>query len=284
MKYYEILFTLTPCTQDARDVLSALAGEAGCETFEDTETGLKAYVQQALFDESALSLALEGFPFDDTRITYTVEEAEDRDWNEQWEQEGFEPIVVANRLVIHDGRHLPAASYPLEIEIDAHMAFGTGTHETTRMICATLLDMNLEGADVLDCGCGTGILGICALKLGARHCTGYDIDEWSADNTRHNAVINHVDQQLTALCGDATLLDTIGQRFQVVMANINRNILLQDMARFRSVIVDGGTLILSGFYKNDCALLESKAQTLGLLLQHTRTDGDWACMVLRATT
>ena len=107
MKYYELLFTITPCTQDARDVLSALAGEAGCETFEDTDTGLKAYVQQALFDESALSLALEGFPFDDTCITYTISEAEDRDWNEQWEQEGFEPIVVANRLVIHDGRHLP---------------------------------------------------------------------------------------------------------------------------------------------------------------------------------
>ena len=284
MKYYELFFTIAPCTQDARDVLSALAGEAGCETFEDTETGLKAYVQQSLFDRDAMDCVLEAFPFEGVSITYTVEEAEDRDWNEQWEQEGFEPIIVANRLVIHDGRHLPSTTYPIAIEIDAHLAFGTGTHETTRMICATLLDMHLQGADVLDCGCGTGILGICALKLGARHCVGYDIDEWSADNTRHNAVINHVDQQMDALCGDATLLDGISQRFQVVMANINRNILLNDMERFRSVMADGATLILSGFYENDCALLIGKAQTLGLSHCQTRVDGDWACMVLRATT
>ena len=284
MKYYELFFTIAPCTQDARDVLSALAGEAGCETFEDTEAGLKAYVQQSLFDRDAMDCVLEAFPFEGVSITYTVEEAEDRDWNEQWEQEGFEPIIVANRLVIHDGRHLPSTTYPIAIEIDAHLAFGTGTHETTRMICATLLDMHLQGADVLDCGCGTGILGICALKLGARHCVGYDIDEWSADNTRHNAVINHVDQQMDALCGDATLLDGISQRFQVVMANINRNILLNDMERFRSVMADGATLILSGFYENDCALLIGKAQTLGLSHCQTRVDGDWACMVLRATT
>ena len=284
MKYYELFFTIAPCTQDARDVLSALAGEAGCETFEDTETGLKAYVQQSLFDRDAMDCVLEAFPFEGVSITYTVEEAEDRDWNEQWEQEGFEPIIVANRLVIHDGRHLPSATYPIAIEIDAHLAFGTGTHETTRMICATLLDMHLQGTDVLDCGCGTGILGICALKLGAHHWVGYDIDEWSADNTRHNAVINHVDQQMDALCGDATLLDGISQRFQVVMANINRNILLNDMERFRSVMADGATLILSGFYENDCALLIGKAQTLGLSHCQTRVDGDWACMVLRATT
>ena len=279
MKYYELFFTIAPCTQDARDVLSALAGEAGCETFEDTETGLKAYVQQSLFDRDAMDCVLEAFPFEGVSITYTVEEAEDRDWNEQWEQEGFEPIIVANRLVIHDGRHLPSTTYPIAIEIDAHLAFGTGTHETTRMICATLLDMHLQGADVLDCGCGTGILGICALKLGARHCMGYDIDEWSADNTRHNAVINHVDQQMDALCGDATLLDGISQRFQVVMANINRNILLNDMERFRSVMAPHAQLVLSGFYKNDCALLESKAQSLGLSLKATRTDGDWACLL-----
>ena len=102
MKYYELFFTIAPCTQDARDVLSALAGEAGCETFEDTETGLKAYVQQSLFDRDAMDCVLEAFPFEGVSITYTVEEAEDRDWNEQWEQEGFEPIIVANRLVIHD--------------------------------------------------------------------------------------------------------------------------------------------------------------------------------------
>ena len=286
MKYYEVDFTMTPCMQDAQDILSALAGEAGFETFEETETGLKAYVQQALFDEDALRLALEGFPFENITITYSIQEAEDKDWNEQWEQEGFEPIVVGNRLTIHDGRHLPSETTPLSIEIDAHLAFGTGTHETTRMICGMLLDMTLTGKRILDCGCGTGILGICALKLGADSVVGYDIDEWSADNTRHNAVINCVDDRLSALCGDASVLsdftttpDDLSSGFNLVLANINRNILLNDMQRFRSVMAPKAQLILSGFYKNDCALLESKAQTLGLSLKASRTDGDWACLL-----
>lgn len=288
MKYYELNFTISPCSQDAQDVLSALAGEAGCETFEETTTGLKAYIQQQLFDEDALKLVLDNFPFENTSISYSIQEAEDKDWNEQWEQEGFEPIIVGDgRLIIHDGRHLPQgqslnfhnSSLPTEIEIDAHLAFGTGTHETTRMICSLLLDMPLKGKRVLDCGCGTGILGICALKLGADSVVGYDIDEWSADNTRHNAVINQVDNNMTALCGDATVLDGFSTEFNLVMANINRNILLNDMERFRSVMTSGASLILSGFYKEDCALLESKAQSLGLSLQATRTDGDWACLL-----
>ena len=280
MKYYEVDFTIMPCSQDAQDILSALAGEAGFETFEETATGLKGYVQQALFDEDALQQVLDGFPFENVSLSYSIQEAEDKDWNEQWEQEGFEPIVVRDgKLVIHDGRHLPNNTAEVQIEIDAHLAFGTGTHETTRMICGMLLDMQLNGLRVLDCGCGTGILGICALKLGAASCVGYDIDEWSADNTRHNAVINRVDDHLTTLCGDASVLSGFDAEFNLVMANINRNILLNDMEHFRSVMAPGAQLILSGFYKNDCALLESKAQTLGLSLKATRTDGDWACLL-----
>lgn len=290
MKYYEVNFTIAPCSQDAQDILSALAGEAGFETFEETATGLKGYVQQVLFDENALKLALEGFPFENVTLSYSIQEAEDKDWNEQWEQEGFEPISLPlppskrkGNLIIHDGRHLPSdidlQPSSIMIEIDAHLAFGTGTHETTRMICGMLLDMQLDGLRVLDCGCGTGILGICALKLGAASAVGYDIDEWSADNTRHNAVINRVDDHLTALCGDASVLSGFGAEFNLVMANINRNILINDMEGFRSVMAPKAQLILSGFYKKDCALLESKAQTLGLSLKATRTDGDWACLL-----
>ena len=306
MKYYEIDCTLTPCSQDAQDVLSALLGEVGCESFEETPDGLKAYIQQSFYDENALRQAVEGFPFDAVNIIYKVREAEDRDWNEQWEQEGFEPIEVRSKkdeercILIHDGRHIDSSILHLPstiaIEIDAHLAFGTGTHETTRMICQTLLDMSLTDdlspqTTVLDCGSGTGILGICALKLGAASCVSYDIDEWSADNTRHNAVINHVDDRLTALCGDASLLingsllssfaaeSATTRGFSLVLANINRNILLQDMPHFVSVMTPKATLILSGFYQEDCAQLESKAQTLGLQLAATKTDGDWACMI-----
>lgn len=281
---------MQPCTQDAQDILSALAGEAGFETFEETATGLKGYVQQALFDEDVLQQVLEGFPFENVALSYSIQEAEDKDWNEQWEQEGFEPISLPlppskrkGNLIIHDGRHLPSdisfQPSSIMIEIDAHLAFGTGTHETTRMICSTLLEMELAGTRVLDCGCGTGILGICALKVGAASVVGYDIDEWSADNTRHNAVINHVDDRLTALCGDANVLSGFSAEFNVVLANINRNILLNDMEHFRSVLAPHAQLVLSGFYKNDCALLESKAQSLGLSLKATRSDGDWACLL-----
>lgn len=306
MKYFEVNMTIEPCSQDAQDLLAALTAEAGFETYEETETGLKGYVQQALFDEETLKSVLAGFPIENTHIAYHVQEAEDKDWNEQWEQEGFEPIEVRGEklevrgekedgrgkmedrlLVIHDGRHLPSALTshlsPLttEIEIDAHMAFGTGTHETTRMICGQLLSMNLEGKRILDCGCGTGILGICALKLGADSCVGYDIDEWSSDNTRHNAVINHVDDRLEALCGNATLLGRFAPEFDVVLANINRNILLQDMERFVSVMAPGATLILSGFYQADCQMLEEKARSLGLQLSTIHHDGDWACCLFK---
>lgn len=283
MKYFEVKFSIKPLNGDACDLLAAIAGEAGFETFENTDDGLTGYVQQALFDQQALDSVLQQLPMPDVSVSYTVREAEDRDWNEQWEQEGFEPITVDNRLVIHDGRHLPAttngAVAPLLIEIDAHLAFGTGTHETTQMVCATLLDTDLTDKRILDCGCGTGILGITAMKLGAHQCVGYDIDEWSVDNTRHNAVINSVD--VTPLLGDASILNKVEGTFDIVVANINRNILLQDMPAFRQKMATGAKLILSGFYTEDIPLLQEKAAKLGLSLTAQKVCNDWACIVLQ---
>ena len=279
MKYFEVDFTISPYSADASDVLAAMAGEVGFETFEETVTGLKGYVQQSLFDVSVLKTALEDFPFEDTTISYEIREAEDRDWNEQWEQEGFEPIVISENLIIHDGRHLPDSTPDIAIEIDAKLAFGTGTHETTRMICSTLLELQPKGR-VLDCGTGTGILSICALKLGAQEAIGYDIDEWSVDNARHNAVINQIDNRFTSLLGDASILNKVEGTFDLVMANINRNILLNDMPQFVSKMNADATLILSGFYTDDCQTLIEKAQTLGLTLQQQKEDQQWACLVL----
>lgn len=279
MKYFEVEFTISPYSADAADLFASLAGEAGFETFEETETGLKGYVQQSFFDEDALRECIEDFPFEGTSIIYNVREAEDRDWNEQWEQEGFEPIVIADQLVIHDGRHLPEVDSKVQIEIDAKLAFGTGTHETTRMICTQLL--KLAKGRVLDCGTGTGILSICALKLGATEAVGYDIDEWSVDNARHNAVINRVDDRFTSLLGDAKILENIDEKFDIVLANINRNILLADMPMFVSKMHEGSLLILSGFYSDDCEILIEKAHSIGLKLVSKTTDHDWACLVLK---
>lgn len=283
MKYYEVNFTIeapAELMQDARYILSALAGEAGFETFEDTDEGVKGYVQQGLFDEALLKALIGDFPLPSCTVAYTVSEAEDKDWNEQWEQQGFEPIVVNDTLVIHDGRHLPSDIRPqTSIEIDAHLAFGTGTHETTRMMVGQLMSLDLTDKRVLDCGTGTGILGIAALKLGAREAVGYDIDEWSADNARHNAVINMVDGQFTSLLGDASILKEVSGQFDVVLANINRNILLNDMEAFVGKMAPHSTLLLSGFYEQDIPMLEEKAASLGLKKQTQQHDGDWACLM-----
>ncbi|MBQ9649198.1 MAG: 50S ribosomal protein L11 methyltransferase [Prevotella sp.] len=308
MKYFEVKFTLSPYSTDASDVLSAMAGEAGFESFEETSDGLLGYVQQQLYSAEALQEVLSDFPFEEVSITYDVREAEDRDWNEQWEQEGFEPIVISRKeegysrseecgvksentfegIIIHDGRHLPTElsslhtphSSFLEIEIDARQAFGTGTHETTRMICAEIIQY-ASGARILDCGTGTGILSICALKLGASEAIGYDIDEWSVDNARHNAVINHVDDRFTSLLGDATILNKVEGTFNLVLANINRNILLNDLPQFRQKMAPGACLILSGFYTADTPLLIEKAATLGLTLQQQKEENDWACLIFK---
>ena len=313
MKYFEVEFTISPYSVDASDLLAALVGEVGFESFEESPTGLLGYVQQSLFSEEALQESLADFPFEGVSIRYDIREAEDRDWNEAWENEGFEPIVISRSeelfsrseecgvwsentlegIVIHDGRHLLAdVTSLLEIEIDARQAFGTGTHETTRMICSALLDLfsaknpSSSASDnspssfhfplsskekpstrVLDCGTGTGILSICALKLGAQEAIGYDIDEWSVDNARHNAVINRVDDRFTSLLGDATILNKVEGTFDLVLANINRNILLADMPAMREKMAPGARLILSGFYTADAPLLIGKAATLGLTLE-----------------
>lgn len=282
MKYFEVDFQLSPLSQDACDILAALTADAGFETFEETQHGIRGYVQQPLLDRQALEDIVNNFPIMGTNIIYTINKAEDKDWNEQWEQEGFEPIIVGNnRLAIHDGRHLPSQPADISVEIDARLAFGTGTHETTQMICEWMLDMPMKDLRVMDAGCGTGILGIVALKLKASHVTAYDIDEWSSDNTHHNAVINRVDSQLSVYCGDASLLDSKTADYDLVLANINRNILLNDMPHFCQIMKQDAKLILSGFYTEDIPLLEARGKELGLTLTGTKNRDKWASIIMQ---
>lgn len=282
MKYFEVDFQLSPLSQDACDILAALTADAGFETFEETQHGIRGYVQQPLLDRQALEDIVNNFPIMGTNIIYTINKAEDKDWNEQWEQEGFEPIIVGNnRLAIHDGRHLPSQPADISVEIDARLAFGTGTHETTQMICEWMLDMPMKGLRVMDAGCGTGILGIVALKLKASHVTAYDIDEWSSNNTRHNAVINRVDSQLSVYCGDASLLDSKTADYDLVLANINRNILLNDMPHFCQIMKQDAKLILSGFYTEDIPLLEARGKELGLTLTGAKNRDKWASIIMQ---
>ena len=292
MKYYEVNFRIEApqqSVQTCRDVLSAMAGDIGFEAFEDTAGGMKGYVQQQLFSKEALNAILADFPVPRCTLSYTVGEAEYSDWNEQWEQRGFDPIVVGH-FVIHDGKHLPLASATslptggqsqLEIEIHARQAFGTGTHETTRMMVGTIAETEMTGKRVLDCGTGTGILAIAALKAGADEAVGYDIDEWSTENARHNAVLNGVDRRFTIVNGDASVLDSVEHSFDVVLANINRNILLADMQAMAAKLKPGGILVISGFLTQDTGLLLDKAKSLSLRLEKQRQEAGWICLKLR---
>ena len=287
MKYLVAKFkiaTSEDLLQVCKDLLADSAAEAGFESFEETQEGLEAYVQKELFDKDALDASIADFPIEGTDISYTIEDAEDKDWNEEWEEQGFDPICVDDQVLIYDAKHpeLHPATSPdhIEIGIEAKLAFGTGNHETTRMIVSTLLNMNLYKMRVLDCGCGTGILGLVASKLGASEVVGYDIDEWSVENAKHNAQLNGVDN-LEVYFGNASVINHISGVFDVVLANINRNILLEDMKSFRGVLNEGGYMILSGFYEEDIPVLLEKAKEFGLYESGRRTDNNWACLVLK---
>ena len=287
MKYLVAKFkiaTSEDLLQVCKDLLADSAAEAGFESFEETQEGLEAYVQKELFDKDALDASIADFPIEGTDISYTIEDAEDKDWNEEWEEQGFDPICVDDQVLIYDAKHpeLHPTTSPdhIEIGIEAKLAFGTGNHETTRMIVSTLLNMNLYKMRVLDCGCGTGILGLVASKLGANEVVGYDIDEWSVENAKHNAQLNGVDN-LEVYFGNASVINHISGVFDLVLANINRNILLEDMKSFRGVLNEGGYMILSGFYEEDIPVLLEKAKEFGLYESGRRTDNNWACLVLK---
>lgn len=268
--------------QIARDLLTDALGEAGFETFEDTEDGIKGYVQESLFDENAMNDVISNFMLPDVSISANIQEAEYKNWNEEWEEAGFERININDSITIYDARHDDGNGIAsgISIGIETKQAFGTGTHETTRMIVSTLLNIELKGKRVLDCGCGTGILGIAASKLGASEVVGYDIDEWSSENAIHNAELNGVGN-MKVMLGDASVLKSVEGKFDVVLANINRNILLADMPAFVSVMADESLLILSGFYASDVDLLIEKASSLGLSKIYSKSDSEWTCLVLK---
>lgn len=268
--------------QIARDLLTDALGEAGFETFEDTEDGIKGYVQESLFDENAMNDVISNFMLPDVTINASIQEAEYKNWNEEWEEAGFERININDSITIYDARHDDGNGIAsgISIGIETKQAFGTGTHETTRMIVSTLLNIDIKGKRVLDCGCGTGILGIAASKLGASKVVGYDIDEWSSENAIHNAELNGVGN-MKVMLGDASVLKSVEGKFDVVLANINRNILLADMPAFVSVMADDSLLILSGFYASDVDLLIEKASSLGLSKIDSKSDSEWTCLVLK---
>lgn len=266
----------------AADLLADMAADCGFEAFTGDRHDLVGYAQTEEFDKEALDNIIADFPIEGITITYAAEKAPDEDWNKQWEENGFEPIEIGDKCIIYDakretpGTHADDSRMPIYIE--AKQAFGTGTHETTQMIVEQLTGMDLKGKCVLDCGCGTGILSIAAAKLGADKVVAYDIDEWSVENTRHNAALNGVEEKIEVLHGNVTVLNHISGLYDIVLANINRNILLADMGEFCKAMRHGTTLIISGFYADDMPLLTEEASKHDLCNTSHTSVNNWTCM------
>lgn len=279
MKYLEFTFRTIPCTEVANDVLSAVLAEAGFESFVEQPDGINAYIQKDLYNESVLKEALADFPLPDVQTEYSYTEAEDKNWNEEWEKNFFQPIVIDNRCVIHSTFHkdIPQAEY--DIVINPQMAFGTGHHETTSLIIGELLDSDLQGKSLLDMGCGTSILAILARMRGAAPCTAIDIDEWCVRNSLENIELNGVDD-IVVFQGDVSSLRDKGP-FDIIIANINRNILLNDMKHYVGHMNEDGTLLMSGFYVNDIPVIQAEAERNGLHLVRYREKNRWAAVLFR---
>ena len=276
MKYLEFAFHTTPCTEVVNDVLSAVLGEVGFESFVEQADGITAYIQKDLYSENALKEALANFPLPDTQVEYTYQEAEDKDRNEEWEKNFFQPIIIGDRCVIHSTFHhdIPQADY--DIVINPQMTIDTGHHETTRLIIGELLDNDLQGKSLLDMGCGTSILAILARMRGAAPCTAVDIDEWCVRNSLENIELNGVDR-ISVFQGDASLLKD-QEPFDVIIANINRNILLNDMKRYVSCMHPGSELYMSGFYVDDIPVIQAEAEHNGLRFVHHKEKNRWAAV------
>ena len=248
MKYLEFTFRTSPCTETVNDVLAAILGDAGFESFVEQEDGIAAYIQKDLYDETTVKTAIAEFPLP----------------------------VIGDRCVIHSTFHHDVPQTEYDIVINPQMAFGTGHHETTSLIIGELLDSDLQGKSLLDMGCGTSILAILARMRGAAPCTAIDIDEWCVRNSLENIELNHVDK-ISVSQGDASSLNGLGP-FDVIIANINRNILLNDMKQYVRCMHPGSELYMSGFYVDDIPLIQAEAERNGLQFVHHQEKNRWAAV------
>lgn len=276
--YREVRFDITPCSEDACDLLAAFLGDIGYETFVPDATGLTAYVPEAMWSKDALDAIINDFPME---VSITAKDAfvEGRDWNSEWERNYFQPIIVGSKCVIHSTFHhdIPKAEY--DIVIDPKMAFGTGHHATTSQVIEGILDTDLEGRSVIDMGTGTAILSILAAMRGAKTVTGIEIDEFAYANAIENVATNGVSDIVTLINGDASALADVAPA-DVFLANINRNVILNDFERYAERLKTGGTMILSGFYDDDIPMLEDAATPLGLSIIKVSTRDKWTALTL----
>lgn len=275
MNYTEVSFTIEPYEEAIADALMAELGNIGYDGFSYTDEGFTAYIPSKDFNSEAIAgLQLLQYFSEHYRIITSVQEIEDQDWNKVWEED-FTPILVDNRILVRAGFHDTIPGIEYEIIIEPKMSFGTGHHSTTALMLRAILESAgyIKGKRVLDMGCGTGILSIMAAKVGAREVTGIDIDEWAYNNAMEN-IRNNGLNNIAIRIGDAALLQD-EQPFDVILANINRNILLNDMEHYTAKLNQEGHLIMSGFYVQDLPMIREKAESLGLSFEGFHEEKQW---------
>ena len=278
MDYIKVTFRTEDVEEWANDLLASMLGEVGFESFEETSHGIVGYCPAPSFDEEAMKQIVAELPIADTSlIAYRIETIADQNWNAVWEQNGYEPIEVSGECIIHGSNKEVSQEYKYDIIINPVQSFGSGYHETTRMILTYLLDMDITDKAVLDMGCGTGVLGILTCLRGAGSLVAIDIDEWSWRNAIENIEANDI-EGAEVIHGDASQLAEFPNCFDIVLANINRNILLNDMEAYISTMTDGAQLIMSGFYLEDLNMIRAKAEFLGLHYLDHHTDNDWTAV------
>lgn len=275
MNYLEFQFSVSPNNEINADILSAMLGEIGFESFVSTDKGIDAYIQTSLYDENNVKEVIENFPME-ASISFTSNEVIAQNWNEEWEKHYFQPIIIEQKCVIHSSFHKDIPQTEYDILIDPKMSFGTGHHETTSLMLTFLLEEELSNKSFLDMGCGTAVLAILASKKGANPITAIDIDEWATDNANENIRLNDTNN-IKILLGDASLLQN-ENNFDIIFANINRNILLNDMHNYVAKLNDNGHLFMSGFYKQDIPVIEEEANRLGLKLIDFKERNNWVAV------
>ena len=275
--YIEVRFELSPCDEIATDVLAALLCEYDYESFVPDETGLTAYVKKELYKEEVLTQVVSDFPLEN-KIRYAHEIIEGQDWNSEWEKNYFKPIVVKDKCVIHSSFHKDIPQLQYDIVIDPKMAFGTGHHATTSLIIEQLLEMEMEGKSVIDMGTGTGILAILSHMRGAKNISAIEIDPVAHANAIENLKINGADI-VNLILGDASSLSNLSS-VDVFIANINRNIITQDIESYVCALNMGGIMLLSGFYEEDIPVIMKVAEPLGLKYVTHKVKDKWSCLKL----
>ncbi|MDR0829182.1 MAG: 50S ribosomal protein L11 methyltransferase [Prevotellaceae bacterium] len=274
MNYIRTSF-LVDCEDFIKDIFMHNLAEIGFDGFEQTSLGLVGYCPENIFDENIVRQTVENLPFE-AEIKFQFQKLENKNWNEIWEQNSFQPVFIENKVCIRGSNHKIAENVDYEIIINPKQSFGTGGHETTSMIISKMLQIDFSGKTVLDMGCGTAILSILAAKLGAKTVTAVDIDEWAVKNAEENLLLNNV--QANLISGSIEKISS--QKFDIIFANINRNILLEQIPFYAKMLNESGLIILSGFYSIDFEILQKKAAEHNLKVVETKENREWQMILL----